>query len=281
MFNKIAIAIAFSPRLQTLLAEAKRVQALFQSELIIIHVGSHTEKDDAFMMENLQQADITADVKVIWETGDPAKRILAVCKKERIDLLVAGALKKEDFINYYLGSIARKILRKADCSVLMLTEPSLESNPSKRMVIYAENSPYSIQAIKAGTYIGKTQKSKQLHIVREIKLYGLAMSVSSEKTEEELTEIRRNLVNEEILIVENILKKMDISGLKVNIKVISGKSGFELANFCNRTKADLLVVGSPNRKMGIFDRVFPHDLEYIFADLPCDLLIVNPKKKNG
>ncbi|UII28801.1 universal stress protein [Fulvivirga maritima] len=281
MFERIAIAIAFSPRLQTLLAEANRIQQLFDSELIIIHVGSHTQEDDMKMESSLKEAGLQENIKVIWESGDPAKRILSVCKKEKVDLLVAGALKKEDFINYYLGSIARKILRKADCSVLMLTEPSLKSNPSQRMVIHAEDSPYATQAIKVGTYIGKIQSTAQLHIVREIKLYGLAMSVSSERTEDELSEIRKNLVNEEIKIVEDILKEVDTKGLKINIKVISGKSGFELANFCNRTKSDLLIVGAPNRKMGIFDRVFPHDLEYIFADLPCDILIVNPKRKNG
>ncbi|GAA0188609.1 universal stress protein [Fulvivirga kasyanovii] len=280
MFHKIAIAIAFSPRLQTLLAEAKRTQELFKAELLLIHVGTHTDKDDLFMKENLQQAGLDNDrVHVVWESGNPASEILAACRREKVDLLVAGALKKEDFITYYLGSVARKILRKADCSVLMITEPSAESNPFEKIVVHAENSPYAVDAIKAGVYIGKLQKAKQLHIVREIKLYGLAMSVSGELTEEELSETRRNMVNDEIQNVEKILKDMDVEGLKINIKVMSGKSGFELAKFCSRVDADLLVVGSPHRKLGIFDRMFPHDLEYIFADLPCDLLILHPRKK--
>lgn len=279
MFKRIAIAIAFSPRLQTLLAEAKRTQELFDSELILIHVGSHTEKDDQFMSDQLALAGLdNGRVRVVWETGDPAKMILAACKKEKVDLLVAGALKKEEFFNYYLGSVARYILRKADCSVLMITEPSAESDPFERIVIHAEDSPYAIDAIKAGVYIGKLQKSRQLHIVREIKLYGLAMAVSSELTEEEHSETRKNMVSDEIKNVEKILKPLDTEGVKINIKVMSGKSGFELSKFCSRVNADLLVVGFPHRKMGIFDRIFPHDLEYIFADLPCDILIIHPKK---
>lgn len=278
MFKRIAIAVAFSPRLQTLLAEAKRTQTLFDAELVLIHVGSHSEKDDQFMTDQLEQAGLNNErVRVVWESGDPAKMILAACKKEKVDLLVAGALKKEDFFNYYLGSVARYILRKADCSVLMITEPSAESNPFERIVIHAEDSPYATDAIKAGVYIGKLQQARQLHIVREIKLYGLAMSVSSETTEEEHSETRKNMVQDEIRNVEKILKTMDTEGLKINIKVMSGKSGFELSKFCSRVDADLLVVGCPHRKMGIFDRIFPHDLEYIFADLPCDILIIQPK----
>ena len=279
MFKKIAIAIAFSPRLQTLLAEARRTQQLFDADLVLVHVGTHTEKDDQFMTEQLELAGLVNDrVRVVWETGDPAKMILSVCKKEKVDLLVAGALKKEDFFTYYLGSIARYILRKADCSVLMITEPSAESNPFERIVIHAEDSPYAIDAIEAGVHIGKLQRARQLHIVREIKLYGLAMSVSSGLTEDELSDARKNMVSDEIKNVERILKTMDTGGLKINIKVMSGKSGFELSKFCSRVDADLLVVGSPHRKMGIFDRIFPHDLEYIFADLPCDILIIHPKK---
>ncbi len=282
MFKRVAIALAFSPRIQTLLAEAKRFQALFNSELIIIHVGSHTKEDEIFLQENLEKAKIDQNqTKVIWEPGVPAKTILSVCRKEKVDILIAGALKKEEFITYYLGSVARRILRKADCSVLMLTEPSLEPKPFKRIVIYAENSPYAKHAIEVGVQIGKLQQTKQLHIVREIKLYGLAMSVSGEMTEEEVTERRRKLVQREIKNVEKELAHLDTKGLKINIKVMSGKSGFELGKFCQRCRADLLIVGSPYRKMGIFDRMFPHDLEYIFADLPCDLLIHHPKKNNG
>ena len=279
MFKRIAIAIAFSPRLQTMLAEAKRIQELFDAELILIHVGTHTEQEDKFMKEQLKLAGLNnGRVHVVWVPGNPAKQIMAACKKEKVDLLVAGALKQEGLLTYYLGSVARKILRKADCSVLMITEPSAESNPFLRIVIHDEDSPYSIDAIKAGIYIGKLQNAKQIHIVREIKLYGLAMSVSGEMTEEEISEARRNMLNEEIRNVEQDLKNIDTSGLKINIKVISGKSGFELSRFCKRVNANLLVVGSPNRKLGIFDRMFPHDLEYIFADLPCDLLILHPNK---
>ena len=279
MFKKIAIAVAFSPRLQTLLAEAKRTQELFDSELVLIHVGTHTEEDDNFMTENLEKAGLNnGNVHVVWEEGDPATEILAACKREKVDLLVAGALKKEDFITYYLGSVARKILRKSECSVLMITEPSAVSDPFERIVVHAEDSPYATDAIRAGVYIGKLQNAKQLHIVREIKLYGLAMSVSSELTEEELSDARKSMVNDEIQNVTQILETMDTEGLKINVKVMSGKSGFELSKFCTRVDADLLVVGSPYRKLGIFDRMFPHDLEYIFADLPCDILILHPNK---
>jgi hypothetical protein len=37
--------------------------------------------------------------------------------------------------------------------------------------------------------------------------------------------------------------------------------------------ADLLVMNAPS-KLTLWDRLFPHDLEYILSDLPTDVLIV-------
>jgi len=123
--------------------------------------------------------------------------------------------------------------------------------------------------------LGKIEKSNWLHVVREIKLYGLTMSAAEQCSEDEYTQLRNDLVSTEIDNVQVMLNKIPHEGLKVNIKILSGKSGFELAQFATRKNADLLVMGATQRKFSFFDRVFPHDQEYIFADLPCSILIVN------
>jgi hypothetical protein len=61
--------------------------------------------------------------------------------------------------------------------------------------------------------------------------------------------------------------------LSINIKVASGKPGFELRKFTKRVKADLLVVKSPEHRLNFLDRIFPHYLELIMEDLPSNLLI--------
>lgn len=66
--------------------------------------------------------------------------------------------------------------------------------------------------------------------------------------------------------------------MKITIKMLSGKSGFELARFAERKKADLLVVSAPKERLILLDRLFPHDLEYVFANLPCNLLVIKSTK---
>jgi len=279
--RRIGLAIAFSPRIEALLAEAARLRKMWDAELLLIHVGDHGEKEELRLKQLLIATGLAEEnaVKIFWETGKPSERILGTCKKERIDLLIAGALKKENLVQYYLGTIARKILRKADCSVLLLTNPSTTPQLFKNIVVNAEDSPYVEEALFTACHIGLRDKATWLHVVREIKMYGLTMTVSEQYSEEEYENMRQSLVKDEIDNVEKILQRVPHEGLKVNIKLVSGKSGFELSKFAQRKQADLLVVGAPQRRFSLFDRVFTHDQEYIFADLPCNLLIVNPRKE--
>jgi nucleotide-binding universal stress UspA family protein len=242
-------------------------------------VGASGEEEQLKMRQLIDSLNITPTV--LWREGNPAKEILKVCREENIDCLVAGALKQENLLQTYVGTVARKIMRKADCSILMIQNPAEEPSPIQNIVINAEDSPYIEEAITAGCYIGQLEKTQWIHITRDLKLLGLALAANEQCTEEEYHESKQYMVKEEVEEVEKILSRVPHQNLKVNIKMLSGKSGYELALFAERKKADLLIVGAPERRLSILDRLFPHDLEYIFANLPCNLLIVNPRKKSA
>lgn len=282
VFKRIGLAVAFSPRIEALLAEAARLKRLWGSELVLIHIGEEREDNTQRMNALIQQAGLQPDeVRIFWETGKPAKTILQVCRREGIDLLIAGALKKENVLQFYLGSIARKILRKAHCSVLMLVEPSVEQRGFKSIVVNADDdSPYMMDALRVAFKIGVLEKAAWLHIVRKLKLYGF-LSAAEQYSESEYELNRNNLVQAEIDEVQQLISSIPHQGLKVNIKLVSGKSGFELTQFAQRKNANLLVIGGSAMRLSIFDRVFPNDLEYIFSDLPCNVLIVHPGKEEA
>ena len=276
MFTRLCLAFAISPRSDALLTEAARLTKLFNAHLTVLHVGEEKVKDLTTISALLRQKGLDAvQFEILCETGSPARVILAACKREKIDLLIAGALQKENLLQYYLGTIGRTILRKARCSVLMLTNPSVDGMTLKNIVTLAEDSPFVEEAISISCTLAQAANTKFIHIVRELKLFGLTLSALEQSSEAEYDKQRHHLLQEEIDKVEAILNRVPHSNVKVNIKVISGKSGFELARFAEKKHADLLVVGAPNRRIYFFDRFFRHDLEYVFADMPCNLLIVH------
>lgn len=282
MYKTIALAIAFSPRQQALICEASRLRQLFDARLLLIHIGEQTPDKEAELKRQLAEAKIPAEeVEVAWEIGDPAKRILSVCRKQKVDLLLAGALKKENIFRYYIGSIARKILRKAKIPVLVLVEPQLNPKPFKRLVLHAGDKAEARATLAAGCLIGRLDRAKQLHVIKELKMYGLTMAIAGEDPEHEYSETRRSMLQEEIMAVQRVIDRCtECDALKINIKITAGKSGYELAKFARQAKADLLITEGPGGRLGFFDRMFPHDLEYILADLPCNLLVVQPKADN-
>ncbi|WP_194776351.1 universal stress protein [Pararhodonellum marinum] len=274
MFKKIAVAIAFSPRLEALIAETVRLCEIHEASMLLIHIGTKTAELESRLNDLLQKFDLDySKVKIIWDEGKPTKKILQYCKDEKVNLLVAGALKTEGFFQYYMGTVGRKIIRKADCSVLTLIEPMLEPRPFKKVVINGTQLENTPDVIDQGLDWCKKEGSSQVFIVNEIKMYGLQMAAGGEGSEEEVANLRRKLVSEEVAYVENILKTIDKGDLKINIKITSGKWAIELARFAEDIKADLLVVGDEGN-LGFFHRIFPHDLEDILANLPCNLLII-------
>lgn len=279
-FRKLALAAAFSPRLEALLQEASRLRALFDAQLVVIHVGVASTEAREKLDGYIKEAGIPGDKLLLrWETGDPSNRIIAACREEKVDLLIAGALKKEGLVRYYLGSVARRILRRAECSVLTLLNPSLNPQPFKNIVVSAEDSPHVDDALQVACRIGVAEHTHWLHVVRELKLYGLTMTASAQSSESEYEDLRSSMVREEIENAQKKLEHIPHEGLKVNYKIISGKSGYELSQFAASKDADLLIVGAPSHRFSILDRFFTHDLEYLFANLPSNLLIVNPGKE--
>jgi nucleotide-binding universal stress UspA family protein len=278
--HKIGLALAFSPRMEAIMAEAVRLMHLYNSFLVLVHVGEKTVEAEEKVISLITTHKLEKErIKILWKKGDPVESILKVCHEEHVDLLIAGALKKENLMQHYLGSVARKILRKANCSVLMLTNPDAQPKPFSNIVVNAEDSAYVHEALSMACSIAQHDKAAWVHIVREVKLYGLSMASVDDCTEEEYNEVRNGLLKNEIENVEKLLVKIPHDGLRTNIKLLSGKSGFELSKFAQRKQADLLVVGAAPRRFFLFDRVFTHDHEYIFQDLPCNLLIVNPTNR--
>ncbi len=274
MYKKIGVALAFSPRCQAMLAEAFRLKKLFEAELFCIHIGPKGTSEKEYMSNVLNKAGIKEEeIHLIWDEGKPIKKILQICKAEGIDLLVAGALQKEKLFNFYIGSVARKIIRKAGCSVLMLTNPSTDPKPFEKIVINGSDGVKDLKTIRRGIKLAHLEKASQTHIFKDIQGYGLSLIMSTEESEAEFAERRRELVHREIDEMNDLINTIDTYDVHINIKVAGGKEGHELKKFVEKIHADLLVMKAPERQLRFFDRIFPHYIEVIMADLPSNLLI--------
>jgi len=277
-FEKIAVALAFSPRIEAILAESKRLQDIFGSKMIFIHVGEKNPEQEKYLNQLLHGAGLDSPGNIIlWEEGDPADVIIEKCREHSVDLIVAGALEKESLLKYFMGSVARKLCRRAKCSVLMLREPSLDSKPIRKIIVEGSDHPKTVHTIETAIYIGKKAKASDIHIIQESDVSKMAL-IRSENVSDKETEVRKEKIfKEENEKLEEILKCTDCDDLKINVERIEGKPGYVISSYAREQNADLLLLNSPDKKLNLLDRVFPHDIEYALSNLPCDLIIVHSR----
>lgn len=277
-FEKIAVAVAFSPRIEAILAESRRLQDVFSARMIFIHVGEHDLKQEQYLKHLMHRFELDKPGnEMVWEEGDPVEKILEVCKAKEADLLVAGALEKESLLKYFLGSVARKLCRKAKCSILMLREPDIKTKPIKRIVVEGSDHPKTVNTVEAAVYVAKATHAFTVDVIQELDPGKLALIRSDAFTDNEADNNREKIMKDENERLDEILRCADCGNLKVNVERLEGKPGFVISNYARENHADLLVLNSPDTKLNLIDRVFPHDIEYALADLPCDLMIVHSR----
>lgn len=277
-FETIAVAISFSPRCQPVLAEAKRLSDVLGSSLLLLHIGEKTSEKEQELDEMMSNVGVNPNLsRVIWMEGEPVDTILKLCKLNIVDLLVLGALEKENLLKFYIGSIARNISRKAKCSVLLLTSPTDEPMKFKKIIVNGVENPKTIHTINTSVYLAKHLKVKDITIVNEVDISGLAMAIADNSTAPQAKEIKRHITDESEETLQTIIDKIDAGDIKVTDKIIKGKPGYAISKYARDKKADLLVINSPDTHLNVFDRIFTHDIEYILADLPCNVLIVHSR----
>ena len=276
-FRIIGVGVAFSPNLKANLFEGARLALFLKAKLILIHVGKMSDEDTG-LLHNLLQVHQSQGLiyEIRCQSGNPIEVILSTVKDAQIDLLILGALQRENFLRYYLGSIARQITRRAPCSVLLLIKPSVERVPCEHIVVNGLADPKTEQAIGTAFSVAKSLGAQKITIVEEISPHEVAVSVDDDRS------LRRSrIVKERLKLREESRVKQIISdipeklkeGIAIQSQSIFGKRGYSIGHYAQVVRADLLVMNAPSQ-MTFWDRVFPHDIEHILGELPTDVLIV-------
>ncbi|MBT8296971.1 MAG: universal stress protein [Maribacter sp.] len=276
-FKTILFGFAFSPSLKVNVLETARIAHYFNAKLILLHVGERSEDKSTKInqiLNEIEHKDLSIDIQ--WKKGKPYDVILEACDSQHIDLLILGALQHENMLQFYVGSIARKLTRKVCCSVLLLIKPSAVRVPCKNIVVNGLDAPDTPLAITDAFYVAKALGAQQLTIVEEILQREIHVTVEDDRTLKKANLVKEQLTHREESRVRKLiadLPKALTSKVKVKTQSIFGQRGYSIGHYAEVVRADLLIMNAPT-KTGLLDRIFPHDLEHILSDLPTDLLII-------
>lgn len=268
-YKTIAVATTFSPRFKQVLAEAKRIRDRFSADLHLIHVGARNEDTPRKFAKILAELDLPGDSVIHYEEGDPAEAILGALKREKIDLLIAGALEKEIVLHQFLGNVARRLVREANCSVMLFTHPHKEPKPLRRIVFVADHSEQELAALKTTLMLAEAESCERLYVIGIITAFDEARaSIAGEATGSSTH--KPNHDDEDPL--EEFVLSAGATEVPIETRFIRGATGLAASDFVRSVEADLLVVPLLKRSETI--QKLPSNIAWVSDVIPCNLWIV-------
>ncbi len=262
-YKIIAVATTFSPRFRQVLAEAKRIRQRFPSDLHLIYVGERNEETAKKFSDALTELHLPPDSLIHYEQGDPAEAILRTLGREKIDMIVAGALEKEAVLHPFLGNVARRLVREAPCSVMLFTKPAVKPMPLRRIVFVADYSDDGLQALKRTLSLATAESCERLYVIRIITTFDRARASIRARNKSE---------DDEEDALERFVLSAGATEVPIEVRCVRGNTGLVASDFVQSMKADLLVV--PMQTEGKPSRSLPSNIAWIIDVIPCNLWVI-------
>jgi len=266
-YRSIAVASAFSPRFVQVLSEAKRMRDRFDSRLSLIFAGERDAATEEKFTDVLKQLDLPEDSKVFYEKGEPASAILRAASINNVDLVVAGALEKEVILRPFLGNVARRLVRDADCSVILFTHPEVEPKPMKKIVFMADYSEHGQRALKMTLHLAQREACERLYVIRVYTTFDEARASRRART----SEPARTLEEEETALEQFILGA-GATDVPIEARCVRGNTAYAASDFVQAIDADLLAV--PVLAQSEAEKKLPPQIAWVTDVIPCNLWVI-------
>src|SRR4051812_16877052 len=268
-YKIVAVASTFSPRFLQVLAEGKRVRDRLCRELHLIYVGQRDDETSAKFSSALLQLELPADSSIYYQQGeDPAAAILEAASSNAIDLLVAGALEKEVVLRPFLGNVARTLVRKAECSVILFTHPEREPAPFRRIVFLADYCEHGRTALLRALRLASLEGSERLYVIRVYTTFDEARA-KARGTSAEIDGART--LDEEEIALEKFIESAGDTDVPIEARCIRGNTGYAALDFIQSVDASLLVVPVDAAACG---DGLPAHVAWITDVIPCNLWVI-------
>lgn len=234
----------------------------------VIHAGESTEDNKKRFNEAFLELSISPPPIVHWPCGEPVEAIVRTICEQGVELLILGALEKEIPGRHYTGTVARSIMREAPCSLLFLTEPSLEPKPLRQIVAITDFSELSALSLKHASFLAEQQGAERIHLVRIFTVFAQMRERSEEFVE---ADQRQALLEVEEKRVADFAAASGPSTVPIEARCVEGSTGMAASDYVEAVQADLLVV--PSQAPGDAP-LFPEGMDWMFNAIPSNLLIV-------
>jgi nucleotide-binding universal stress UspA family protein len=298
-YQKILVAIDFSPHSDAALNQAVWLARKSGAKVALAHsipdirealCGTSYEgrldflygEGNAFQREIRRHSDAgmqkkimslrAVDLDITFEAllGAPFVEIIHAVQQEGHDLVLAGTRGKAAWTESFIGSTAKRLIRKCPASVWIVKGEHTE--PPKVVLAATDFSEVSFKAAMQGLWIAR-QSGAAFHVLHVIDPTDIPEALISVIPDGGTLEVERK---------ENARKRLDafVESLpsdhaRIQAHLVSGVSSKEVGRIAEQLNADLIAIGTVGRN-GIKRLLLGNTAEKVLSTCDCSILTVKP-----
>jgi nucleotide-binding universal stress UspA family protein len=188
-----------------------------------------------------------------------------------VDLLYAGAAPHEPVLRDILGSTARRIARRARCSVLLDSEPRGRDGRFPTAVVSVRMDAASRRMVGFGVGLAKAGMIDRLHIVREIEPVPPSVLRGSTAVTSQIIRARSDAE------LREFVSAAAEAGVPLKTLCVEGRDQSGVISYSETVGADLVICQGPARRIRTLGRLLGHEHEALLTDLPSALLLMQAR----
>jgi nucleotide-binding universal stress UspA family protein len=275
MVEKILVTVAGLGQCEQMLKMLLAIPAMQQAMITVLHVvppqvtaeqmAEKLQEGGKILAKAIENLKIPPDkVKALLIQGEPKDTVCQVVIDEAADLLIMGSRGLSRLESILSNSVSQYVFQLASCSMLLVKDDVYVKQINRIMVAYDDSAPAKA-ALETALTMLRENKNGQLILARTLNdQKALDALASSEKDEKLMPAIAA-------------VKRMQVS---YKLAVGAGNPGKEICRLADEYNADLLILGSPDRRPSIaktlpdLDRLLGNSIsDYVRVHSPCPILL--------
>jgi nucleotide-binding universal stress UspA family protein len=275
MIEKILVTVAGLGLCEQMLKMLLEVPIVRKAEITVLHVvppqitaEQMAEKlavGGKILADAIEFLNLPSDkVKALLIQGEPKDTVCQVAIDEKADLLIMGSRGMSRLESILSNSVSQYVFQLASCPMLLVKDDVYIRQINRLMVAYDDSAPAKAALNQALEFLRENKSSQLL----------LARVFSEQKAADALAK------PEDDLKLASAIAAAKRMGVSYKCVIGVGNPGKEICRLAEEYNADLLILGSPDRRPSIaktlpdLDRLLGNSIsDYVRVKTPCPLLL--------
>ena len=281
-YERILVAIDYSPSCKVALNQALWLVRKCGVKLALTHAAPDPKQFFQSASEIRQESElkmrqllmdlhaVDLNVEITTRIGEPFIVLIHAVQKEGFDLVLAGTRGLSNWEQFFMGSTAKRLIRKCPASVWIVQSKHVD--PPKVVLAPTDFSEVSRKAVLQGLWVAE-QAGADFHLIHVVDSNDLMvpMATSSRHDSEQQQEINKNATDR----LGEFIESLGIDRNRIHSHLIFGTPWKEIQHFVQLNNVDLIAIGTVGRS-GIKGLFLGSTAEKVLDTCDCSILATKP-----